>query len=119
MSCLCAAYCLMLYVCSCASSLSLFPLASNCQPLSIQPLPLQIQLLENGAILAVCFVSKFMCVDHMYCESMFVSQSHQVGPEDVKVEELAPGAEAKSNATPPPSGALHNPDPDIADMTVE
>ena len=43
---------------------------------------------------------------------MFVSQSHQVGPEDVKVEEVAPGAEAKSKATPPPSGALHNPGPD-------
>ena len=50
---------------------------------------------------------------------MLVSQSHQVEPEDVKVEEVAPGAEAKSKATPQPSGALHNPDPDIADMTVE
>ena len=50
---------------------------------------------------------------------MFVSQSHQVGPEDVKVEEVAPGAEAKSKATLPPRGALHNPDPDIADMIVE
>ena len=50
---------------------------------------------------------------------MFVSQSHQVGPEDVKVEEVAPGAETKSKATPPPSGALHSPNPDIADMTVE
>ena len=50
---------------------------------------------------------------------MFVSQSHQVGPEDVKVEEVAPGAEAKSKATHPPRVALHNPDPDIATITVE
>ena len=50
---------------------------------------------------------------------MFVSQGHQVGPEDDKVEEVAPGAEAKSNAAPQASGALHKPDPDIVDMTVE
>ena len=36
-----------------------------------------------------------------------------------RLKKVAPGAEAKSKATTPPSGALHNPDPDIADMTVE
>ena len=63
-----------------------------------------------------------MCVDHVYGEYKFVAQCHQ--SELIKAEkaELEVVEAANPTQTPPantPSGALANPDPRMADMTIQ